>query len=289
MTKIVIFLLVVLITIFALVKFLEDWAINTRKPLSSDQTYEFIGSQMNYRVYGEGPPVVLVHGAMIARPWHGFDQELAKEYKVYMPDLPGFGASEGIDGAVHNTDLFASALCEFIDQQQLKNAPIIGLSMGAQVATKAADKGCADGKLVLIGAAGRVSGTKAKILQSVPRPIKRIIVSTYWGKNTLLIPVLNSNIGSKDEDDNSDFIADLETTDPRSIVDINYFKEQNEEFPSVLSRIENEKVFLYGENDAQKGSLEYDYVVIGGVGHNIFAFDSDQVLELVKAQLGGSE
>src|SRR3712207_9465770 len=50
-------------------------------------------------VYGEGPPVVLVHGTPSrSLIWRGVARRLAGRYAVHVYDLPGFGGSERYEG-----------------------------------------------------------------------------------------------------------------------------------------------------------------------------------------------
>jgi pimeloyl-ACP methyl ester carboxylesterase len=57
---------------------------------------------------GEGPPVVLLHGpAGYAAHWMGVIPGLAKHHRVIVPDLPGHGASEVVDGKLNLEHLLA--------------------------------------------------------------------------------------------------------------------------------------------------------------------------------------
>ncbi len=82
---------------------------NKRTILPREREYEFSGAKLNYRVTGSGKPVILLHGSMVADPWGGFEKLLARHYQVYLPELPGFGASETVPGRVHDTQLFGEA------------------------------------------------------------------------------------------------------------------------------------------------------------------------------------
>ena len=123
----------ILLFLYFGLKKLEVKSFGTRNKLEFENIYEFEGFRMNYRTLGEGAPVVLLHGSMYSPPWDGFENKLAEHFKVYTPDMPGFGGSEPIDGHVHNTDLFADAFCEFIKSEELQESPIISLSLGTVV------------------------------------------------------------------------------------------------------------------------------------------------------------
>lgn len=287
MTKLVL-LLILFILIFLTVKFIEKKSLTKRKQLPYQQTYKFMDKTMSYKVLGEGQPVILLHGSMTSVPWNGFEPKLAKEFKVYVPDLPGFGASDAIDRQVHNTDLFSRALCEFINQQGLGEAPIISLSLGTVVSAKTAVSGCTNGMLIFVGAPSKVGGIFSQILQSIPLAIKHILVATYWGKDKLLIPALDSNIGNKPKSDNSKFIWDLETSDVRAITDVNYFREINQEFPVIIKQLKNKAVFIYGSNDTQKNQVKHltdNFIEIKNSGHNVFEGQPDELIKIIKEVL----
>ena len=93
-------------------------------------TAEINGFEMYYEVFGEGEPVVVLHG--IARsgadekPWAN---ELAKEFQVIMPDLRGHGASTNPSGEFTHRQ---SALDVFalLDHLGLDRVSAAGFSTG---------------------------------------------------------------------------------------------------------------------------------------------------------------
>ena len=51
----------------------------------------------SYKVRGEGKPLLILHGWGVgsSKTWKKIQKNIAKKgYKVYVPDLPGFGKSE---------------------------------------------------------------------------------------------------------------------------------------------------------------------------------------------------
>lgn len=278
--------LILIAIILITVNFFEKKSFSSRHKLPYQETYKFMGKTMSYKALGKGQSVILLHGSMYTPPWNDFDEKLAKDFQVYVLDLPGFGASDAITGKIHNTDLFSQALCEFIKLKNLNEAPIISLSLGTVVSAKAAVNDCSSGNLIFIGAPSKIIGLKAQILQLIPLSLRRILISTYWAKDKLLIPTLYENIGNKLKPDNSQFIQDLETTDVRSIVDINYLKEINQEFPQVVKQLKNKIIYIYGENDAQKNQVNYltkDFIEIKNSRHNVFVDQPEKLIEVIKS------
>jgi 2-hydroxy-6-oxonona-2,4-dienedioate hydrolase len=110
-----------------------------------------------WHLAGSGPPLVLIHGGTGSwTHWLRVIPELATDFRLLMPDLPGFGESELPPGLVDPEDL-ATALCESLhdllpDKPRL---PIVGFSFGSLVAGLLAEQmGQRVERLILVGASG---------------------------------------------------------------------------------------------------------------------------------------
>jgi pimeloyl-ACP methyl ester carboxylesterase len=56
---------------------------------------EVDGRRFHYRVQGEGPTLVLLHGVMASlHTWDGWVDQLKEHYRIIRMDLPGFGLSQ---------------------------------------------------------------------------------------------------------------------------------------------------------------------------------------------------
>ncbi len=87
---------------------------------------------IHVRVLGpvDAPPLLLVHGFMTSSySWRYVFAELARDYRVYAPDLPGAGRSDKPDRAYRAADL-AQAIGLVIDALGLRGARVIGNSLG---------------------------------------------------------------------------------------------------------------------------------------------------------------
>jgi pimeloyl-ACP methyl ester carboxylesterase len=63
------------------------------------KAYESAGGKVAYDVLGDGPPVVLVHGAPSwSYLWRNVAGELADRFEVHVFDLLGYGTSEQREG-----------------------------------------------------------------------------------------------------------------------------------------------------------------------------------------------
>jgi pimeloyl-ACP methyl ester carboxylesterase len=79
------------------------------------------------------PPVVLVHGFVLAGDYMmPVAEALCSFRRVYVPDLPGYGVS---DGPKRPLDLsyLGDSLAEWMELLKLPNAPFIGNSFGCQI------------------------------------------------------------------------------------------------------------------------------------------------------------
>lgn len=55
------------------------------------------GTRIHYRIEGQGPPLVLLHGVMASlHTWDGWVEALRKRYRILRVDLPGFGFSDDL-------------------------------------------------------------------------------------------------------------------------------------------------------------------------------------------------
>jgi pimeloyl-ACP methyl ester carboxylesterase len=90
-----------------------------------------------YRAGDTGPPLLLLHGAMLDTAqgvWRRVAQELAADYRVHVIDLPRHGGSRPWHGVLDDA-FYRRFLDDLLDALDLPRTAIIGLSMGAGIAT----------------------------------------------------------------------------------------------------------------------------------------------------------
>jgi pimeloyl-ACP methyl ester esterase len=91
---------------------------------------------MYYRACGQGKPIVLIHGwAMDSLVWSFFVEEFSPLCRVIAVDLRGHGQSGAILGP-YNLDSFTVDLLNLMDDLKLKDATVIGWSMGVSAVLK---------------------------------------------------------------------------------------------------------------------------------------------------------
>ena len=135
------------------------------------------GLWMHYRtaageVATTGPQaVVLVHGLIVSSRYMVPTLKLlARHYRVYAPDLPGFGKSEKPPTALDVSGL-SGALSAWMDALELKEAALVGNSMGCQVIAHLAAR-----RPELVGRTVLQAPTMDPRGRSVPRQVARFLL-----------------------------------------------------------------------------------------------------------------
>jgi pimeloyl-ACP methyl ester carboxylesterase len=92
------------------------------------------GERVAYRDAGTGETLLLVHGmAGSSATWRAVIPELAKRYRVVAPDLLGHGESAKPRGD-YSLGAFAAWLRDLLDELGIRQATVIGQSLGGGVA-----------------------------------------------------------------------------------------------------------------------------------------------------------
>lgn len=137
------------------------------------------------------PVIVLVHGFTGSHEGFQYLVPLLNDYRLIVPDLPGFGVSPLPHESMTLAHL-GGLLCEFIDTFDLKSAPyLIGHSMGTLVVAEAIKRrpDIAHEKIVLISA--------------VPSPVKiadsrraGAVISQFYYTASHRLPVIGKRIAT---------------------------------------------------------------------------------------------
>jgi esterase len=89
--------------------------------------------QLNFKKLGSGEALIILHGFMGSLDnWQSLANEFAKSYEVYLIDARNHGKSPHT--ATHSIAEMVEDLFDFLHQQQISKANIIGHSMGGKVA-----------------------------------------------------------------------------------------------------------------------------------------------------------
>ena len=121
--------------LFAVIMFVAS-SLNGQqiKPLNSGYA-PANGTKVYYEVYGEGKPIVLLHGAFytIAMNWGQLIPELSKTRKVIAIEMQGHGHTPFSERKLSITTL-ANDVEKVMDYLKIDSADIAGYSMGGSVA-----------------------------------------------------------------------------------------------------------------------------------------------------------
>jgi len=118
------------------------------------------GIKVYYEVYGEGMPIVLLHGAFytIDMNWSGLIPELSKTRKVIAIEMQGHGHTPYSDRELSITTL-ANDVEKVMDYLKIDSADVAGYSMGGSVAFQFAVQSPERlRKLVIISSTYKTSG-----------------------------------------------------------------------------------------------------------------------------------
>ena len=89
--------------------------------------------RLNYQVQGHGRPLVILHGFLGSSDnWRSMSKRLSTHFTVYCPDLRNHGQSPHSDAMDY--PIMAADLREFVEEQSLAQAVLLGHSMGGKVA-----------------------------------------------------------------------------------------------------------------------------------------------------------
>jgi pimeloyl-ACP methyl ester carboxylesterase len=109
---------------------IDAWRLDERTRVSS--------GEVAYGVFGEGPPVVLVHGTPSrAYIWREVVPTLAELHTVYVYDLLGFGESEMGEGQDVSIAAQGRALSELVEAWGLEEPQVAGHDIGGGIALRA--------------------------------------------------------------------------------------------------------------------------------------------------------
>jgi pimeloyl-ACP methyl ester carboxylesterase len=94
---------------------------------------------VHYRELGSGPPLLLIHGLMTTSySWRYVLDDLARDWRVIVPDLPGCGRSEKSVAAPYSGAVLAQFILDFQRALGVHGCDVVGNSMGGYLCMRAA-------------------------------------------------------------------------------------------------------------------------------------------------------
>ncbi|MGH2854518.1 MAG: alpha/beta fold hydrolase, partial [Solirubrobacteraceae bacterium] len=100
------------------------------------------GARIAYRELGAGPPLALLHSAMLSHmEWEPVARRLAERFRVVLPDLPLHGDSEDRRHYPYTLDWFADVLAGFTADVLGPRPLLAGHDIGAEIVLHAVQSG----------------------------------------------------------------------------------------------------------------------------------------------------
>ena len=256
----------------------------------SSKTMKVGKLDISYLTGGQGHPLVVIHGGSDgSRAWLQNANELSKHYTVYVPDLPGFGRSQPIDG-----DYYIPELVEFVDgfshNLGLEGFHLMGHSLGGGIALSYALKFPHKiTKLVLVSSMclGREIALWVRLLsnralcRSIGKAVLAILRGVKWVIDLLLAPL--------------EFVIPINWTSMHLGCSVTTIKEQTTVLIHRLSEIMVPTLIVWGDKDpiipvkqayaAAQLIPDCQLRVFENCGHSVYRQKTPEFSQLVTAFL----
>ncbi|MFN8342957.1 MAG: alpha/beta hydrolase [Cyclobacteriaceae bacterium] len=110
------------------------WLNGMTQPMNKSELFTLKnGHKLYYEVYGQGDPLLLLHGyTLSSKSWMEFVNEYSAKYQVILVDLQGHGKSGSFDSDLSIKSV-ASEVDELIQHLNFKSLFAIGFSFGGDV------------------------------------------------------------------------------------------------------------------------------------------------------------
>lgn len=209
--------------------------------------------RIHYGDVGDGPPVVLLHGAGPgADGWGNFQhniEALAGSHRVIVPDLPRFGRSDKPRTDRPRLDFLADAIGAFLDALDVPRTHMIGNSLGGQTAMKLAiDRPELIERIVVVGS----NALSRTALSPLPAEGVRLIANYYQGDGpsrdkmrSLLLTLVSDPDRITDELVDRRYEASIEP----EIVAVNQSHWPRQSLDDDLTRLASPTLIVWGQDD----------------------------------------
>lgn len=168
----------------------DDWEL--------DRTYRSASGEVRWAALGapDAPPIVLLHGTPFSSyVWRAFARALADRWRVYVWDMPGYGASGKYEGQDVSLAAQGRVFSELLDHWELTGGgaepAVVAHDFGGCVALRAhLLHGARYRRLALVdpvalppfGSAGyRLFGSHPEVFTRLPPALHRALVREYVG------------------------------------------------------------------------------------------------------------
>ncbi len=109
---------------------MEQWVL--------DRAFDFGGEEVRYAAFGDGPPLVLLHGTPFSSyEWHRIAPILARDHRVYLFDMLGYGQSEQRTGQDVSLAAQTRLLVALLDHWRLERPRMLAHDFGGAISLRA--------------------------------------------------------------------------------------------------------------------------------------------------------
>ena len=200
------------------------------------------GTRIDMIERGSGRPLLFLHAENGIEPAAAAIEELARSAHVFAPTHPGFGRSE-LPTGMRTVDDLSYFYLDFLDQLDLRDLTVVGVSLGAWIAAEIAVKSTARmSRLVMANAVG------VKVGDRETRDIADIFAIT--DKEYLDLTYCDPSIGQRDYKalPDAEVLAAARAREATARFAWNPFF-HNPRLKSRLHRIRIPTLFLWGSHD----------------------------------------
>ena len=153
-----------------------------------------INSQkIRYIDSGSGIPLVFIHGfGSSIYSWRKNIEPISKHYRVCAPDLPGFGYSDKSLEADYGIDAYADFIVQFMDRLHIRQAILVGHSLGGGIALLTSLKFPSRVKALILLDAEAYPITPPLMLRIAQLPLIRAVIHRAIGEWVVRISLKRS-------------------------------------------------------------------------------------------------
>jgi len=237
------------------------------------------GLKINYKIIGEGKPLLILHGwGSNSEKWQRVAELLARKgFKVIVPDLSGFGQSQEPKQA-WGLDDYCNFVEEFVKILGLEKFFLLGHSFGGALAIKLSLRIPEKiEKLFLVSASfRRRKKLKKRVFGVLAKTLK---IFSFLP----LYPYFKRGFYK--------FLLKSDYPSTRGIMRKSYLKIIKEDLSDILNKIKIPAIIIWGEKDditpLKHGRLlnekikESELVVLPAVGHNIRTEAPEKLTQII--------
>lgn len=198
------------------------------------------GIQLSYKEAGKGRPIILLHGwGSSSAAFLKTQEYLAKNgFKIYVPDLPGFGKSASLPSA-WGVGEYADLVLQFADSLSLDKFFLIGHSFGGRISIK-----------LTVNHPEKALGLVLCSTAGVRRPLKRFIFFVFAKLGKMLFSLPGLCLFQKPSRKLLYFLArERDYYQAQGVMRETMKKVISEDFTLDLAKIKIPTLIIWGAND----------------------------------------